>query len=165
MFYAADMPQHNNDQVTDISNGIRATVEEAAKLLGLSENAVRKRIERGTLRSEKVDDIRYVLLDGAIPQHALNMPTDISLMQAHLDSMQEQLSYLKAIIHTRDEEIRRKDHLLAATLERIPALEASPDGTSELSESPTIDGEPRPGTQRESPEEEQRPWWRRMFGA
>lgn len=166
MFYAADMPQHNNDQVTDMSNGIRATVEEAAKLLGLSENAVRKRIERGTLRSEKVDDIRYVLLDGAMPQHALNMPTDISLMQAHLDSMQEQLSYLKAVIHTRDEEIRRKDHLLAATLERIPAIEAPPDTPSEPRESPVPDAEPRPGTpgQTERTDEPRKPWYRRWFG-
>ena len=160
------MPQHNNDQVTDMSHGIRATVEEAAKLLGLSENAVRKRIERGTLRSEKVDDIRYVLLDGAMPQHALNMPTDISLMQAHLDSMQEQLSYLKAIIHTRDEEIRRKDHLLAATLERIPAIEAPPDTPSESRESPVADAEPRSDTsdtQQTPPQQEKRSWWRRLI--
>jgi hypothetical protein len=163
MFYAADMPQHNNDQVTGMSNGIRATVEEAAKLLGLSENAVRKRIERGTLRSEKVDDIRYVLLDGAMPQHALNMPTDISLMQAHLDSMQEQLSYLKAVIHTRDEEIRRKDHLLAATLERIPAIEASPDTPSESRESPVADTEPRSDTPKAPPQREKRSWWRRLI--
>src|SRR5215212_10367843 len=88
--------RHVNDTVNDMSSPLRATVEEAAKILGTSENAVRKRIERGTLPSEKVDGVRYVLLlDTDMPQHAADSATDMShdlaLMQAHLDSMQEQV--------------------------------------------------------------------------
>jgi hypothetical protein len=41
----------------------------------------------------------------------------------------EQVAYLKETVDKRDEEIRRRDHLLAAALERIPALEAPPDTT------------------------------------
>ncbi len=40
-----------------------------------------------------------------------------------LDAMQEQVCYLKAVIHTRDEELRRKDHIIAALTELIPELQ------------------------------------------
>ena len=39
------------------------------------------------------------------------------------------LRWLYSAAEKRDEEIRRRDHLLAAALERIPALEAPPDTT------------------------------------
>src|SRR5215212_4272943 len=113
--HAPNMPhegtRHATDTATDMSAPLRATVEEAARILGTSENAVRKRIERGTLASEKVDGVRYVLLlDSDMPQHAADtaadMSQDLALMQAHLDSMQEQVGYLKSVVHTRDEELR-----------------------------------------------------------
>ncbi len=114
---------------TDTPTTRRVPVEEAAKLLGITANAVRKRIERGTLRSEREGDTRYVLLEADMPKSATGMssgmPADIALVQAYLDSMRDQVDYLKTVIAARDEEIRRKDHLLAAALERIPAIEAS----------------------------------------
>src|SRR5215211_1271651 len=106
-----DEPRHATDTAADMAPPVRATVEEAAKILGTSENAVRKRIERGTLPSEKVDGVRYVLLlDSDMPQHApdtaddtaADMSHDLALMQAHLDSMQEQVGYLKSVVHIRD---------------------------------------------------------------
>jgi excisionase family DNA binding protein len=174
MPYAVGMSQHANDQPTDMPGITRVTVEEAAKLLGLSGNAVRKRLERGSLRSEKVDGIRYVLFESDMSQHATDMPRhaehmsngmpgDIALMQEHLDSMNEQVEYLKMVIEKRDEEIRRKDHLLAAALERIPAIEppaeAPPEGREEPeSASPEMEGV-------ESPIVEEKPvsWWRKLF--
>jgi excisionase family DNA binding protein len=167
--------QHATDTAADMAKPLRATVEEAAKLLATSENALRKRIERGTLRSEKVKGVRYVLLfDSDMPQHTgtaadsvTDMSHDIALMQAHLDSMQEQAGYLKSVIQTRDEELRRKDHIIAALTERIPELEAAPNGSPEAREAPqTVSEEPAstsppPGPR--SPEE--RPsWWRRFLG-
>jgi hypothetical protein len=41
----------------------RVTVADAGRLLGLSAEAVRMRIKRATLASEKVDGTVYVLLD------------------------------------------------------------------------------------------------------
>ncbi len=149
MSYAGDMSQHANDQAANMPDNTRVTVEEAAKLLGLSGNAVRKRVERGSLPSVKVDGIRYVLLDGDMSQHANDTPNemsgDISLMQEHLDSMREQIDYLKDVIERRDEEIRRRDHLLAAALERIPAIEEAP---SEPRESDVSASEERGGDAR-----------------
>jgi len=171
-----DGTRHVNDTVTDMSSPLRATVEEAAKILGTSENAVRKRIERGTLPSEKVDGVRYVLLfDSDMPQHATDtagdsvtdmptdMPHDLALMQAHLDSMQEQVSYLKAVVQTRDEELRRKDHIIAALTERIPELEPPREASREARESPRTTSE-EPSATSPPPDEEHPSWWKRFFG-
>src|SRR5215218_10651117 len=165
-----DGTRHATDTADDMSAPLRATVEEAAKILGTSENAVRKRIERGTLPSEKVDGVRYVLLlDSDMPQHATDtaadsatdMSHDLALMQAHLDSMQEQVGYLKAVIHTRDEELRRKDHIIAALTERIPELEA-PRETSRSARTPSVDtGNEVPSA--EKPRPTQRSWLHRLF--
>jgi excisionase family DNA binding protein len=167
--------QHATDTAADMAKPLRATVEEAAKLLATSENALRKRIERGTLRSEKVKGVRYVLLfDSDMPQHTgtaadsvTDMSHDIALMQAHLDSMQEQAGYLKSVIQTRDEELRRKDHIIAALTERIPELEAAPNGSPEAREAPqTVSEEPASTSSPPGPRSpEERPsWWRRFLG-
>ena len=171
-----DETRHAIDPAGDMSPPLRVTVEEAAKILGTSENAVRKRIERGTLTSEKVDGVRYVLLwDIDMLQHASgtaggsvgNMSHDAALMQAHLDSMQEQVSYLKSVVQTRDEELRRKDHIIAALTERIPELEPPREASREPREGQvTASEEADKGT---TPPEQQEPsqrrsWWRAFFG-
>jgi hypothetical protein len=55
---------------------------------------------------------------------------------------------------------------LAAALERISAIEAPPDTSVELRESPHTASEEPSGTQASQgyQEEERRSWWRRMFG-
>src|SRR5215208_1347225 len=173
--YAVGMSQHANDQPADMPGITRVTVEEAAKLLGLSGNAVRKRLERGSLRSEKVDGIRYVLLESDMSQHADDMsrhaehmsdgmPGDIALMQEHLDSMNEQIEYLKGVIAKRDEEIRRRDHLLAAALERIPpALEAPERNSPEPREEPETASPEMEGVETPIAEEQRRSWLQRFF--
>lgn len=40
-----------------------------------------------------------------------------------VEEIRDQVEYLKGQLRVRDEEIRRRDHLMAAALERIPALE------------------------------------------
>ena len=172
-----DATRHATDTVTDMSEPLRATVEEAAKLLGTSENAVRKRIERGTLHSEKVQGVRYVLLlDGDMSQHATDaagdsvtdISHDIALMQAHLDSMQEQVGYLKSVVQTRDEELRRKDHIIAALTERIPELEAPGPLEPREGHVPAsgYEGGSTGPTDAQAPEKsvERRSWWRVFFG-
>ena len=166
-----DETRHATDTAADMPPPVRATVEEAAKILGTSENALRKRIERGTLPSEKVDGVRYVLLlDSHMPQHAddaaadtaADMSHDLALMQAHLDSMQEQVGYLKAVVQTRDEELRRKDHIIAALTERIPELEA-PRETSRSARTPSVDTGKGEVPSEEKPRPTQRSWLHRFF--
>ncbi len=47
--YAAVMTERNGDM--SVSGPRRVTVEDASRVLGISESAIRKRIERNTLRS------------------------------------------------------------------------------------------------------------------
>jgi hypothetical protein len=158
--------------MTGQSTDRRVTVADAALLLGLSEDAVRSRLKRGTLRRDKGPDgtVLVVLGDGDTTdrptingdQPATGQRTDQTsqaLMQAHLDSLEEQVSFLRAQLVTRDEELRRKDHLLAALAERLPAIEPP----SEARESPeaaagnTEGAETHPATHKPS-------FLRRFFG-
>ncbi len=142
------MSQHDNGMSDRYR---RVSVEDAARLLEISENAVRKRIERGSLRSERDGDTRYVLLDDDMSEHARSMSTDMSLMQTHLDSLHDQISFLRT-------ELERKDAIIMSLTQRIPELEAAP-GPTETPEPASASAE---GV--EVPEEGRRPWWRRLLG-
>ena len=70
---------------------------------------------------------------------------------------------LKGCVSHRDEELRRKDHIIAALTERIPELEPAREEPREARESPrTVSEEPDKDTT--APDEEQPSWWKRFFG-
>jgi hypothetical protein len=138
---------------------------EAAEALGVTREAVRRRAKRGTLESERGDDGRlYVWVHD--DHHAGDDRHDVR----HHDP-DELVEELRDRVRYLEEESRRKDHLLAAALERIPpALEEAPP---EPRESPSPAGvapdtpEPRSaaeGQQEPTSRPEERSWWRRMFG-
>ena len=169
-----DQTQAYNDRSNDQSPSYRTvTVPEAAKLLGISPEAVRARIQRGTLHKDKASDgTVYVRLyadqTGSYVDRTVDGTADQSGDQTPLvASLEEQVSFLRAELITRNEELRRKDHIIAALTERIPELPAPA----------TFSQEPREGTEPGSeehsthaPTEEpvhpvERPsWWRRFFG-
>jgi len=132
------------------------TVPEAAELLGITAEAVRMRIKRGTLRSQRQGGRVFVLLGQGQPTE---QPTDrpdepnalISQMQGRIDSLERQLKEAAE----RDRENRR---IIVALTSRIPAIEAPQDA-----QDVTEGTEPRSGAP--GPQEGvQRPWWRRVFG-
>ena len=145
--------------------------------MGISTEATRQRVKRGTLPTERDEDGNvFVLLtpegtrrdgDGTRGDaDGTNDGTDASLVA----SLLEQVEYLKETVAKRDEEIRRRDHLLAAALERIPALEAPPEtreGHVAASEEPyRIPAPPRPETSISSEQQEpssRRSWWRQLL--
>ncbi len=136
----------------------RVTVSEAAGLLGITPEAVRMRIKRDTLRSERRDGRVFVLLGPDRPTEHTTERTDPT------DHRDELIAHLRSEVEAWREAARRKDHLLAAALERIPAIEApaSPEKReSDLTVSPDPERGTTPGD-RERPA--QRPWWRRVFG-
>ena len=98
----------------------RLTVKDAADALGISSDAVRTRIQRGTLRSIHERGRVWVVLD---PDETRSN-TDRSIDQIELvHELRARVAFLEGQLKIRTEENRRKDHLLAAALERIPALE------------------------------------------
>ncbi len=143
----------------------RLTVAEAAVRLGITEGAVRSRIKRGTLPTIKEGGTVYVVWDGTSEaNHTANTgepsgePSDQSEL---VESLQDQVKYLRQQIEAEREAGRRKDHLLAAALERIPAIE--PPETRDARETTTEDDG---GTETTAGDtgQSRRSWWRRFFG-
>jgi predicted ArsR family transcriptional regulator len=125
----------------------RVTVDEAAEILGITPGAVRNRISRSTLRSVREGGRVFVLLPTGEERHTTGLQ---SANDELISQLRSEIKYLR-------EENQRKDHLLAAALERIPQLEA-PSEPRESSETATKTAESP------TPEEQQRPWWRKVFG-
>src|SRR5215208_1991632 len=172
MVYAADTMRHDGDKTRhdgDTTDSHRVPVIEAAELLGITPDAVRARLRRGTLpKEEGPDGETLVVLDADTMPQGTDTTTDtmrqVADTTALVESLREQVSYLKETVAKRDEEIRRRDHLLAAALERIPAIEAPPDTPSDIRESP-VSASDEAGDAG-VPSEPERPvsWWRRLFG-
>jgi len=143
----------------------RVTVSEAAGLLGITPEAVRMRIKRDTLRSERRDGRVFVLLGSDRPtEHTTEHTTERTDPTDHRDR-DELIEQLRSEVEAWREEARRKDHLLAAALARIPAIEAPASGaTDERGPHQTVEEEPGraedPGTPAGP---ERRPWWRRLW--
>jgi hypothetical protein len=157
----ADQAQAYNDQSNDQSPTHRTVpVPEAARILGISPEAVRSRIQRGTLHKEKAaDGTVYVRLDADQTRSYGDGTADGSIDQSGdqtplVASQADQILFLRAELVTRNEELRRKDHIIAALTERIPELEASP----EAREAPQTSSEDASGTPPPPS------WWRRFFG-
>ena len=140
----------------------RLDLKEAAEALGVTSEAVRTRAKRGTLPSETGPDGRmYVWVDARVDGGSdTGWTPPASEKDAHISSLEDQVSFLRAELVTRNEELRRKDHLLAALTERIPELEAPP----EPSEAPQTATKGAARGEKKAPLGVQKPsWWRRLF--
>src|SRR5215207_4071861 len=158
------------DQTADMTDvrtthgRLKMTVPQAASRLGISAEAVRARIQRGTLEHTKEGGKVYVLLDrpndaterhdARYDEHTNDRHDDhpderhdgartnerradaqvLAELRSHNASLRSQVDHLRGELQVRNEELRRKDHLLAAALERIPELEAASNGSPEARE-------------------------------
>src|SRR5215204_302445 len=100
---------------SDRTHGL--TVGQAADQLGISVEAVRQRLKRGTLSHTKHEGRVYVHLDADQPTDRTNDRDTL------VESLQEQVEQLRLQLERADERDRENRRLLAAALERIPALE------------------------------------------
>jgi len=146
----------------------RTTVAEAAGLLGISAEAVRGRIRRGTLPVEREGGAVYVLLDRGIRDRPTadqsrtdhDRPGDrtelVGELRNRIGSLERQLEEA----NTRDREQRR---IIAGLTQRIPAIEAPteapgpPEAATASGGGGDVPSEPQAATSRE-------PWYRRWFG-
>ena len=109
----------------------RVTVAQAAEILGVTVEAVRGRIKRGTLDHERHSGTVYVLLDAdQTPtghQPADDQTTDQAQPDAHeelADELRDRVRYLERQVEEEREARRRADTLLAQLMQRILQLEA-----------------------------------------
>ena len=132
----------------------RVTLREAAAILGLSKEAVRKRVIRGTLDSDTgADGRRYVYLDAGGDEP----PTHEG--DALISEMRSRIQFL-------EDELQRKDAILLNMTEAMKALSPpSQETPSEAQESDVSPGPADTPTEATSGAQEgaQRPWWRRIF--
>jgi hypothetical protein len=153
-------------------------VQEAAQLLGISPEAVRSRLYRGTLDKETgTDGTVYVRLHADQLRHDDDQTADqsqpntefVGELRARVEDLREQLA--------EEREARRRADTIIAQLARaneeqartIRELEAPSEPPSEERESPQRveevpeRAEARPTTGA-TQERLQRPWWRRILG-
>ena len=159
MFYYADMTEGDTERT---ENERRLTVGEAADALGISSEAVRTRIQRGTLRSFREGGRVFVLFDLDRTQPNEDRTNDQTGL---VDELRDRVAFLEGQLKIRTEENRRKDHLLAAALERIPAIEAPQEAAGSAE---TVEEEPERSEAHSATggaqEGAHRPWWRRVLG-
>jgi hypothetical protein len=169
-----DQSQAYDDQSNDRTSSYRKVpVPEAARILGISPEAVRARIQRGTLHKEKGSDgTVYVRLDDDQTRSYGDRTDDVTGGQARdqtqlVDSLEEQISFLRSELVTRNEELRRKDHIIAALTERIPELPAPASSSQEATGAPETasEGAGRGDAPTGAEHPVERPsWWRKFFG-
>jgi excisionase family DNA binding protein len=88
----------------------RVTIQEAAQRLGVKEDAIRKRIQRGSLRHEKAEYGRvYVWVDAT---QDTTQDADESAQDARIEDLREQIAYLRRQLDEEREARRRADFIL-----------------------------------------------------
>jgi hypothetical protein len=120
-------------------SGRSVTVDEATRHLGLTVDAVRKRVQRWQIAHEKYRAGRvWIILycpDNAStvqdesPENTGQADALIAAKDETIEELRDRVRRFEREVDTRNEEIRRRDQLLAAALERIPAIEAPQEAT------------------------------------
>lgn len=127
----------------------RLSVSDAAKLLSITPEAIRQRIRRGTIEHERAEDGRYFVY--------VTPAEDVGNKVPNAD-LRDYVETLKRELEIRNEELRRKDHIIMSLTQRIPELEpASEPRGADLSPSEEAPG---PRASPDQQEEKHRPWWR-----
>ena len=138
----------------------RLTINQAADQLGVTVDAVRGRIKRGTIAHVREGGRVYVLLaaDESRPGHDQDADQPDDRTDALIAELQDRVRSL-------EDANRENRRIIAALTSRIPQLEApreTPESRETVEEEPER-AEPRsyaPGAQ----EGAQRPLWRRIIG-
>ena len=146
------------------------TVAQAAEVLGVSQDAVRKRIRRGTIQSGRDESGRvYVYVPASETVHK----TDQDASQPQSDSealtseLRDRLRYVEGQLEAERQSHAEARRLLMAALERIPPqLESAPEPREppETSEPEPESTESRPDAPGAQEGAQRVSWWRRWFG-
>jgi hypothetical protein len=100
-------------------------LRQAAAVLGVSESAIRKRVERGTLRSDKgPDGRRYVYLD-TVADSMADIGADVSAIHERDVLTSERIEELRDEVHYLREQLRQELERRSAETERYQQIVAA----------------------------------------
>jgi hypothetical protein len=148
----------------------RVRLSEAAEIMGVSKDAVRMRVKRGTLRSEKGEDGRVYVWVNVNPDGDQNTIHPEPHVEA--SAARELVEELRDRVRSLEEANRENRRIIAALTSRIPEIEAPREQPSAASPEPPEapraateqPGRVEPQTSLEGAREgSERPWWRRVF--
>src|SRR5215216_7128256 len=159
-----DDPRHSQDTSKDGRQDRpqdvldRITVAQAADRLGVTQDAVRKRVARGTIRHDKDAEGRiFVYLDTFERESKTDQDEG---QDKYTRSLEDQIEFLR-------QELERKDAIIMSLTHRIPELEATTEqreGHVTASEEPYNTHAP-PVPETPVPDaQHKRSWWRAFFG-
>ena len=110
------------------SRRVRMTVAEAARALGISESAVRKRVKRGKLEHEHAPNGRLIVyLDSA----ATSDEPHEAKTERYVRGLEDRVEHLRKELDQERDANRKNKLIIAALEERIAELEASQTATVE----------------------------------
>ena len=125
----------------------RHSIPQAAKTLGLTEEAVRQRVKRGTLDSVKVGGKLFVLLETDRSDDTSNAPeqlvSDTSEKQTNdtsndtsrlVDALEDEVAHLRRQLDQANERDRENRRIIAGLVQRVPELEPARDVPAEAPE-------------------------------
>lgn len=146
----------------------RVTVQEAARRLGVKDDAIRKRIQRGTLDHEKDPGGRvYVYLDeteDGQEADAYRYASQDASYDALVAAKDETIRLLGEQLEEERESRRRADTIIAQLMQttaalasRLPELEAASTDPPDLRGSSSA-------TDEAQSDADHRSWWRRLMG-
>jgi len=134
----------------------RVTVQEAARQLGITESAVRKRAQRGQLQSQKVTEGKkerlYIFLDS--DQDKFPEP----FRERYMRSLEDR-------VKTLEDEVYRQQAIILSMSQSMQALTGASEAreSHETAEETPDRAEPRSATEGAQEGARRRPWWRRVF--
>ena len=163
-------------EYTGQDNGtLRVTIREAASRLGVTEAAVRKRIQRGSLGKETGGDGRvYVYLDlSSDMSHPEPQVHRDPAVEELVEELRDRVAFLERSLERRSLEAERYQQIVAGLTQtnnqlssRVLELEApAPQAPREVPVRPGPSDTPIPsGEEVQEATEERRGFWSRLFG-
>jgi septal ring factor EnvC (AmiA/AmiB activator) len=135
----------------------RLTVHDAAQALGISEDAVRMRVKRGTMQAEREGGRLYVLLTSDPTADPTDRTNEL------LAELRDRVRSLEEHLGQERDANRENRRVIAALTSRIPEIEAPEKPQNRRRALALVTRHPyrAPGGPLEGT---QRPWWQRWFG-
>jgi len=152
------------------------TVAEAARILGVSKQAVRQRIYRDTIPHSKDEDgTVFVRITADNPEnngesHAENTGYTGDVGRELIAELRDRVGFLERQLETEQAASAELRRIVAGLVQRVPELEPASETREPPETGDAVSSPPEPRAATEGPQEansrsqEQRSWWRRMFG-